>query len=370
MNSLTRKLIAVAALVIVIAAVLITLSVCKAEPELQSGELKYPDDLTPYITLGKYMGVEVEVSEPEVTEEDIQAKINYLLYFYTTSVEKDGAVEENDIVTIDITAKKGFVDIEMLNVADYNFTCAASEYSIFGKIEGFADALIGHIKGDVIEFTGILPADEDTYGQFASSPVEMTITIKGVSRLETPELTDEFVTETFGFNDITAFRKSIAIEVEKTKREQILSQKQNDVWYKVYDESVVNEYPEDALNYYRMMNIASVQSYADETGLSLEDFVTEYFGITMDEFNATNESDAKESVKNDLVFYSIVAEQGLDLTDAEYSDGRAAYFADSGGEFDSEMDFEAHYSRFVIYNSILWDKMINFITDSAVEIKK
>ena len=60
----------------------------------------------------------------------------------------------------------------------------------------------------------------------------------------------------------------------------------------------------------------------------------------------------------------------IHLDEEEYQDGLTGYFeANGAGEFESEEEFEAYYTREILYESILWDKTFQVMVENATPIE-
>ncbi len=187
-------------------------------PISDDGSLEYKIWVTlfPEVDPEKYMGIEVSVDEPrQVTDQDVDARIEELRKEALEPREKDGAVEVGDLVNITYSRYEEGQDTPVL--ADFS-TALRIEEDKGLLIEGLKEAMIGLKKGEEFDVTGpsILGQDRKVYR------------IKGkvdkVSSLVVPELTDELAHK-FGSDSVDTWkenvRKSLKAEAEKEQRERI-----------------------------------------------------------------------------------------------------------------------------------------------------
>ena len=69
----------------------------------QKSEVKtdYVDDLSKYVTLGEYKGLEYEEEAVEVTEEEIQSELDYMADAFASREQiTEGAAKDGDTVNI------------------------------------------------------------------------------------------------------------------------------------------------------------------------------------------------------------------------------------------------------------------------------
>lgn len=160
-----------------------------------SGEEETQEDAEGEITMGDWSVIEINRSEIEITDDDIQEYIDsFLLYFADEEYETEGTVASGDTITITYDAyfSVGGEKGEMLDggsAEDAELTIGSGEY-----IDGFEDGLIGCSIGSTEELFLTFPDDySETSLQGVSVIFEVTIVNRVITIL--PELTDEFVAE-------------------------------------------------------------------------------------------------------------------------------------------------------------------------------
>lgn len=371
MNSKVKKIIAAAVIFVCIAGLLIALSTCGEPSDAKdSSKLSYDYDLSPYIKMGDYLGIEVEVPEISVTDAEVEDEIEYLLYYNSkTEQEKEGTVAKGDIINIDYTGYVGGKELEGGASTDYNYTVGGESQTTnyLKSIEGFDSGLVGKKIGDTVELSLTLPDNETLYGAAKGQKATFKVNLNYRLLIIEPKLTDEFVKEISDCDTVKEFRELIKNQLYNRKSQTAESDKQNAVWEKVIEGSEIIKYPEGPFEYYRLSFVSNYTDEAEAAGVTLETYITDTLGATSEEFYEEAKKFAESYVAEDLRFYSIVKAEGLTLTDAEYSEGRHSYYESYSGQFETELAFEEYYGESVIRTSLLWDKMITLITDAAVE---
>ena len=142
-----------------------------------------------YVTITKYKDVEIDkVDADAVSDNDVEAQINSVLQSKSTTTEvTDRAAQTGDTVTIDYEGKKDGVAFDGGTATDAQLTLGSGQF-----IDGFEDGVVGHNIGDTFDLDLTFP---ENYGNedLAGQAVVFTVTLKGISQTDVPELTDEFV---------------------------------------------------------------------------------------------------------------------------------------------------------------------------------
>ena len=269
------------------------------------------EDLTKYIILGDYKGMEVKIpAKTELTDDDVQLQIDYdLIGSKIYNEVTDRAVTKNDIVYI---SYKGLMDGEEFEGG----TGTKDMFTIFnggGFIDGFADGIIGAMPGKEVAVELKFP--EDYYEELAGKPVTFMVTVKHI--YEAKELTDEVIKELTGKDDYTADK--LKEEYRTLMQEQIDAQydeyKIAATWEKIIDNITEIELPRDLVEGYYNMDVEYYKTYAALYGMTYEQML-DYVGMTDDELYAR----AHDNVLGDMVVYSIVKAENITITDEEYSE--------------------------------------------------
>ena len=102
-------------------------------------------DVSKYVTIGEYKGLELNRTSQSVTDDDVQAEINYDLEDNGTEV-KDGTVENGDTVTINFTGTIDGKEFDGGSAEDYELVVGDGE-----MIDGFEDGIVGMKSGETKE---------------------------------------------------------------------------------------------------------------------------------------------------------------------------------------------------------------------------
>ena len=138
------------------------------------------EDLSKYIKLGQYKGLELAVERPTVTEEEIDQEILAVideLTTYEAYEEKvtDRVTERGDYVNINFVGTMNGEVFEGGSGEDTNILLGENN----GFIDWFEDDLYGIMPGTTVKTTGNFP--ENYYEELAGKEVTFEIVEKGIN---------------------------------------------------------------------------------------------------------------------------------------------------------------------------------------------
>ncbi len=303
--------------------------------------------LRPSCELSSYDAVEIEMPPAEVTEAEIDAQVDMLLGYHATFEDVEGrAVEADDYVTADLEDVKGAEQFagegRLLAVGNDNLP------------KEFSEALLGANVEDVKEVTWKPGEDEDE--------CTVKVTVKGIKVRKTPELTDEFVKENFGFDDIAAMRDAVKIELEQDKASKLPGLKENRCVAKLaerleleemdedYEKSVFNELAQNFLQ-----NLAS-------RGMSLDGWLAAN-GMSTEQFLSDLHHQADDVARESLALDALAKHLNIEVTEEDVN----AEFERAGVK-----DVEASKAEFVadgrmpaVRESIRRSKAVDSLVENA-----
>ena len=292
-------------------------------------------DVDEYVTLGEYKDMTVQAAKTEVTDEVIENYINGNML--TTYPVTDRAVEDGDLVTIDYVGKKDGEAFSGGSAEGYQLKIGSNTF-----IDGFEEGLIGVMPGDTVEtpiwdtYKEIIRKYDDrgdavvldltfpeSYSRnqdLAGQAVVFTVTVQNILESTDYENVTPEQLELMGLEYKTkealwdAARKSVEEEAENNYQTNInnaiMDQLVSDSQFTSVPQPLVDE---EVQNYNEYMEAICVSFY----GCDLETFVTTYYQMTMDEYNAQLTEMAQETVKQYLVIEAVARQEGIEITDED-----------------------------------------------------
>ncbi len=266
----------------------------------------------PEVKLGDYKNLEVSVDvEKNVTDADVDAKIEAAQKNLAELVIKEDAAENGDTVVIDFEGKVDGVAFDGGTAQNHSLELGSGSF-----IPGYEEQLVGHKAGETVEVTVTFPEDyqaEDLAGKEAV----FTTTIHEVKAKEVPELDDELA------KDIDEEVETLA-ELKAKYKAQLTEEKEaqytDAVETAAIEAAVANaeivELPGEMVHdeVHRAMNefLGSMQ----QQGISA-DMYYQLTGTSEEQLHTQFEGDADKRVRTNLVIEAVAAAENFETTQDE-----------------------------------------------------
>ena len=316
-------------------------------------------DLSEYVTLGQYKGVEVEQIDPaEVTDEAMEMRIASVLISNATVQEvTEGEVQTGDTANINYEGKVDGVAFEGGTAEEFDLIIGSSQF-----IAGFEDGLIGKTIGDTVELDLTFPEEYPNSPEMAGKDVVFTVKINYVNRKVARELTDEFVEEISDFKTVDEYRADLRIQMEKEAVDTADNAMQSALMNTIIESSEVISYPEKEFQQYKDDYYGMIESEASYYGMTVEDYLAQ-MNTTAEEFDKEVESYVEMAMKQEMVIYAIAQAEKVELTEEEYQEGAQEYVGSMGLEDIAAL--EESYGKKMIEGAVLWNKTIDYVYEQA-----
>lgn len=262
----------------------------------------------PEVTLGEYMGVEVEKTDVEVTDEEVMDEIEKERESNSRTISVDDrAVEDNDIAIIDF---EGFVDgvpFEGGKGEDYSLTIGSHSF-----IDTFEEQLIGMNIGEEKTVNVTFPENYQAE-ELAGKPAEFKVTVKEIKVKELPELDDDFAQDVSEFDTMEEYKEDVRKNLTESKEKEALAAKEDKVIEKIIENSTmeINDLMVDT----QTRNIA--EDFArriQQQGLSLEQYF-QFTGLNAETFLEQMKPQALKRIQTRLVLEKIVEVENIEVSD-------------------------------------------------------
>lgn len=264
----------------------------------------------PDVQLGEIEGVEVRIPRMEITDQDVERRLEDIRSRYAQLEEKtDEPAEPGDVLTIDFA---GYLDGELFEGGtseDYSLEIGSNTF-----IPGFEDQLIGAKVGEEKEVKVTFPEEyhaEDLAGKEAL----FKVTVKGIETRKLREMDDEFAQEVSQFDTMVEFKEDVRnnlVQMMEGRKKELIQQEVLDRAVEASDiplaEAVVNMQIE------RMLQQFSQR--LSSQGLTLEQYF-QFTASTQEDLETDMRPEAERSAKINFLLEKIVEEKGIEVTDEE-----------------------------------------------------
>lgn len=316
----------------------------------------YEDLTSKVVSLGDYKGLEATRVVEEVTDEDVQKEVDGVRKSYSEVVDVERPAELGDIVLIDYT---GYVDGETsdsLQGKEYSLELGSGTF-----IPGFEDQLVGASAGEDVEVNVTFP--EEYNPQMAGKDARFEVHVQNVQEYQLDEWGDDFIRENLDYDSEEAMKTTIREELEQTASEEADANVEYDLIQKFLDNCEFEIQDADVEAYIDDM-MSEYETYATAYQMELEDFLQQAMGITEAQLREMFRETANFRVKMTISFHEVAEAEGLAVTQEEYME-RGESLAEEYG-YDSVVDVEEVYSRAMIEEQMIQEKVIELIRENAV----
>ena len=342
----------------------------EAEPVSErEGYVGFQDlNIEEYVTLADYKNLKVTAVRPAVDDESIESYINSrLLVGKITS----RAVKEGDVADIDFEGKKDGVAFDGGTASGYKLAIGSGSF-----IPGLEDGLVGVMPGETVDLNLTFP-ENYTNAEMAGQDVVFTVTVNSIEGSASYEtVTPEEMAEMgLSYKTKEEVWEAGKTEVEKNAEETYKANAKSAVVQKVVEESTIKSVPdylveEEAQNYNHYLESLAQAMY----NMDLETFVTNAYGVTMEQYNAQMNEMFTDTVRQYLVMEAVSRAEGIEISEtmiSEKADQEAAEYGYTSGE---ELIREVGYAtyRMSIVQEQVVERLMELITveEEAVQETK
>lgn len=265
----------------------------------------------PNVELGEYKNLGLEKESVEVTDADVEERLDSLLSRQAEWQIKEGESKKGDIVVIDF---KGFIGDEAFEGGEakgYELELGSGSF-----IPGFEEQLEGKVA-PVDTVVNVTFPENYQVADLAGKEAKFEVTVHDVKEKVLPELTDEFVKE------FTKEAASTVAEYKEKLKEEIKLEKEN-LAEKSYSDKVISTAVENAkLSVPEKLVEQEVDSMFEQftgnlsrQGLSF-DLYQQFTGKGEAELKAEMKSDAENKIKTSFVLGEIAEVEKVEVTEAD-----------------------------------------------------
>ena len=265
----------------------------------------------PNVELGEYKNLGLEKDSVEVTDADVEERLDSLLSRQAEWQIKEGESKKGDIVVIDF---KGFIGDEAFEGGEakgYELELGSGSF-----IPGFEEQLEGKVAPVDTEVNVTFPENYQV-ADLAGKVARFEVTVHDVKEKVLPELTDEFVKE---FSKESA---STVAEYKEKLKEEIKLEKEN-LAEKSYSDKVISTAVENAkVSVPEKLVEQEVNSMFEQftgnlsrQGLSF-DLYEQFTGKGEADLKAEMKSDAENKIKTSFVLGEIAEVEKVEVTEAD-----------------------------------------------------
>lgn len=311
----------------------------------------------PEVKLGQYKGIEIEKDKVEVSDEEVQNKINANLEKNARMVSvSDRGLQDNDQAIIDFEGKIDGKLFQGGQAEEFPLVIGSKTF-----IEGFEEQLIGMKPGEEKEVEVTFPENYHV-SELAGKPANFKVVLKDIKFKEVPVLDMEFVEEVSDAETVEAYKEEIKNELLTKAQEQADTKAENEAVEKVIEGSEIDipelmklSTAEDMLNDFR--------NRLRQQGLEFNQYL-QFTNQTQEKIVEQLKEQGIKRIKTRLVLEEIVKQENITPSQDEVNeklDEMAKNYKMERAEIEKLIGSEIE----AIKLDIAVQKAIDFIIDNA-----
>lgn len=285
-------------------------------------------DVYPEITVPEFSGIEVEIIESEVNDDDVEDMIERLREQRMAWKPANGnkKAKEGEQVIIDFVGKVDGESFEGGSAEDVPLELGSGR-----MIPGFEDGIVGMKKGEEKQIEVTFPEDYHA-DSLKGKTATFDITVHSVSTKQLPEIDEEFV-QSFGVEEGTeeALRSEIKENMAKELSRGVEAQNRNAVMQALQQVCDV-EVPKSMVEQEAQQLMQRAQQQLQQQGIDMKDAP-----INPETFN----DEAANRVKLGLMLGEIIKANDFQASDEEIE----AYIAEQASSYEDPSEVIAWYAQ-------------------------
>lgn len=269
--------------------------------------------LKPEVTLGEYLGVEIEKTDAKVTADDVKAELEKVRERNARLVDVTSrGVKDKDQAVIDF---EGFVDgvpFEGGKGTDYPLTIGSHSF-----IDNFEEQLIGAKIGKEVEVNVTFPENYQA-AELAGKPATFKVTVKAIKVKELPKLDDDFAKDVSEFDTLADYKADIKKNLTEKKKEEAKREKEAKAVAKAVENASM-DIPEGMIKLQVNNMVNEFAQRLQMQGLSIDQYI-QYMGSNHQQFMESLKPEAVTRIKNSLVLEAVVKAENITATEDDFEE--------------------------------------------------
>ncbi len=325
------------------------------EPEITPIQSLRDINVSQYVTLGDYKGMDVTYNNNIVSKSEL---MQVVVEVYESVMKESDYVTDRPLVMGDTANIDyiGYLDGEPFEGgADENFNLTLGS-NVF--ISGFEEGLVGASVGDTVDVPVTFP--ENYYEELAGKEVIFTCT---VNRIIPGEMDDEVVQrlQLDGVENVADLIQYVYDTIYNESEGSSDTLKQDAVLNAFMAQCEFAELPPEFLQRYKNLTRESMEYEAQDAGMTLDEFAEQHLsGMPLDEFI---EIYATAGLQQGLAIQAVANKEGLNIEDSEL-DAILKEKADKYGYASIEA-YMGNSTREDMREYHLYEKVIEFLVENS-----
>ena len=313
-------------------------------------------DVYPEVTLGQYKGLEVEKTEPTVTDEQIQAELDNMAKNVASAENVDRPAEMGDTANIDFEGFDNGVPFDGGKGENFDLKLGSGSF-----VPGFEEQIVGMSAGEEKDIDITFP--QDYHKELAGKAVVFHVKVNKITVTIVPAQDDEFAKDVSEFDTLEALKADIRAKALEKAQKQADSAFENAAVEKAAENTTV-DMPNALVEKELDIQMERFGYQLQMSGYSMEQYAKMMGGDVNTMRNAFRPA-AEKQAKISVTLEAIAKAEGLTATEEEIEEEIKSL----AKQYEME---EAKVKEMVpaeeLTGSLVTRKAIKLIVDSAVAV--
>ena len=310
----------------------------------------------PEVTLGQYKGLEAPKAEVNVTDEDVENRLNEMADRNSRLVSVERAVKKGDTADIDFEGFDNGVAFDGGKGENFDLEIGSGSF-----VPGFEDQLIGMKAGEEKDIDITFP--ENYTPELAGKPVVFHVKVNEVKEKQVPAIDDEFAKDVSEFDTLKDLKADIKkkLTAERTESAQRAFE---DVLMAKVAEGIEADIPEEMVELQAERMMEQFKQQLASQGIPFDQYL-KMTNTAEADFRKQAQGPAADQVKMDLAVEAIIKAEGLEASDEDVESEMKSVAEKYGMDLDTVKKYLRPED---VKEQVIREKVVKLVADSAVAV--
>ena len=310
----------------------------------------------PEVTLGQYKGLEAPKAEVNVTDEDVENRLNEMADRNSRLVCVEREIQKGDTADIDFEGFDNGVPFDGGKGQNFDLEIGSGSF-----VPGFEDQLVGMKAGEEKDIDITFP--ENYTPELAGKPVVFHVKVNEVKEKQVPAIDDEFAKDVSEFDTLKDLKADIKkkLTAERTESAQRAFE---DVLMAKVAEGIEADIPEEMVELQAERMMEQFKQQLASQGIPFDQYL-KMTNTAEADFRKQAQGPAADQVKMDLAVEAIIKAEGLEASDEDVESEMKSVAEKYGMDLDTVKKYLRPED---VKEQVIREKVVKLVADSAVAV--
>ena len=310
----------------------------------------------PEVTLGQYKGLEAPKAEVNVTDEDVENRLNEMADRNSRLVSVEREIQKGDTADIDFEGFDNGVAFDGGKGENFDLEIGSGSF-----VPGFEEQLIGMKAGEEKDIDITFP--ENYTPELAGKPVVFHVKVNEVKHKEVPAIDDEFAKDVSEFDTLKDLKADIKKKMTAERTEAAQRAFEDVLMAKVAD-GIQADIPDEMVDVQAQQMMENFQQQLAAQGIPFDQYL-KMTNTAEADFRKQAQGPAADQVKMDLAVEGIIKAEGLEASDEDVENEMKSV----AEKYSMDLDTVKKYLRPEdVKEQVIREKVVKLVADNAVAV--